>query len=299
MVSLLSPLQGSEALWLNCLLPDSLHRRLLRRWAADAAADATTEGADDAADEGADDLTCAAQSFTPGTGVVLASGASVPIASITVGTKVAATNPATGVTTGKTVAHVWVDRDDDLLNLTVTSGGMSSVVHTTQHHPFWDVTKNAWVEADKLTSGDQLLSLSGVSVTFTSAAIAPGAADMWDLTVAGDHDFYIQAHGGGTVMVHNNSCGTINMDHIMDEHGPGTEANGKGTFKAGTSEDDIESMIAKARSDGTSEANTLGRNGLRIHYRFAEPIGTNGAGRISYVIRVIQDGNYTRSAFPI
>jgi hypothetical protein len=171
--------------------------------AADAAADATTEGADDAADEGADDLTCAAQSFTPGTGVVLASGASVPIASITVGTKVAATNPATGVTTGKTVAHVWVDRDDDLMDVTVVSHGTPSVVHTTAHHPFWDATRHAWVEADRLTPGDQLRSVDGATVTYTSETVVPGTADMWDLTITSDHDFYIHTVDAGTVLVHN------------------------------------------------------------------------------------------------
>jgi hypothetical protein len=57
-------------------------------------------------------------------------------------------------------------------------------------------------------------------------------------------------------------------------------------------------MISKAFFDGTSEPNTIGRSGVRIHVRLPNPIGTNGAGRLSYVIRVIHDGNFTRSAFP-
>jgi RHS repeat-associated protein len=171
--------------------------------AADGAADAATEGADDAADEGADDLSCAAQSFTPGTGVVLASGAAVALASVQVGDKVLATDPVTGATTAETVAQVWINRDDDLMDVTVTSGGTASVVHTTAHHPFWDATRHAWVEADRLTPGDQLRSVDGSTVTFTSEVIVPGTADMWDLTITSDHDFYIRTGNAGTILVHN------------------------------------------------------------------------------------------------
>jgi hypothetical protein len=98
---------------------------------------------------------------------------------------------------------VWVDRDDDLMDVTVTSHGTPSVVHTTAHHPFWDATRHAWVEADRLTPGDQLRSVDGGTVTYTSEAVVPGTADMWDLTITSDHDFYIRTQRAGTVLVHN------------------------------------------------------------------------------------------------
>jgi hypothetical protein len=98
---------------------------------------------------------------------------------------------------------LWVDRDDDLMDVTVTSGGTASVVHTTAHHPFWDATRHAWVEADRLTPGDQLRSVDGSTVTFTSEVIVPGTADMWDLTITSDHDFYIHPVDATTVLVHN------------------------------------------------------------------------------------------------
>jgi len=98
---------------------------------------------------------------------------------------------------------VWVDRDDDLMDVTVVSDGKPSVVHTTQHHPLWDVTRHAWVEADQLTPGDLLRSVDGATVTYTSETVVPGTADMWDLTITSDHDFYIHTGNAGTVLVHN------------------------------------------------------------------------------------------------
>jgi hypothetical protein len=123
--------------------------------------------------------------------------------SVQVGDKVLATDPITGATTAETVAHVWVDRDDDLMDVTVVSHGTPSVVHTTAHHPFWDATRHAWVEADRLTPGDQLRSVDGATVTYTSETVVPGTADMWDLTITSDHDFYIHTVDAGTVLVHN------------------------------------------------------------------------------------------------
>ena len=159
------------------------------------------EGGEDAASDAVE--SCETQSFTPGTPVVLASGASEPISDLSVGSQVLATDTVTGKTSAKTVEELWVNDDDDLMDVTVTSGGKSSVIHATQRHLFWDVTRDAWVQADELVPGDRLLSDDGTAVRFRNAVIVPGSADMWDLTVAGDHDFYIQASTSATVMVHN------------------------------------------------------------------------------------------------
>lgn len=101
---------------------------------------------------------CGGESFTPTTPVRLASGAAVAISSIAVGDQVLATDPATGVTEPKTVQKVWVNHDTDLLDVTITSHGATSVIHTTAQHPFWDDTQHAWTEAGNLRVGDRLRS---------------------------------------------------------------------------------------------------------------------------------------------
>jgi hypothetical protein len=63
------------------------------------------------------------------------------------------------------------------------------------------------VEADKLHKGDLLTTSNGSLVTVvggTTPAVSSG--DMWDLTVPGDHDFYVLA-GDAPVLVHNCATG--------------------------------------------------------------------------------------------
>jgi hypothetical protein len=180
--------------------------------AAGIASDAAIGGLDtdlelDAEEEATDAAACGGESFTADTLVALAVGGSIAIAALTIGTKVLATNTKTGKTEAKTVTKVWVNHDDDLLDLTVTSGSTTSVVHTTQHHPFWDTTRGKWIQAGQLPAGDQLRSNNGTIVTAAGSTVKPGTTDMWDLTVAGDHDFYITVTSG-SVLVHNCPTGT-------------------------------------------------------------------------------------------
>lgn len=59
---------------------------------------------------------------------------------------------------------MWINHDNDLMDVTVTSDGETSVIHSTQHHPFWDETQKKWVLADQLEKGDALLSSDGLNV---------------------------------------------------------------------------------------------------------------------------------------
>jgi hypothetical protein len=166
---------------------------------ADSAVAEAQQEASEAADSGApDELApeesggCASgQSFAAETGVVLASGAVIPISEVKVDDQVETTDPVTGKFPTQTVTRVWLDHDIDLMDVTISDGGVVSTIHSTQHHPFWDVTRHAWVNADQLVPGDQLASADGVVAVVAGTRIVPGAGDMWDLTVANSHDFYV------------------------------------------------------------------------------------------------------------
>jgi hypothetical protein len=95
-------------------------------------------------------------SFTPGTKVVLASGAAVAISSLKVGDKVRSVDPKTEKSTVRMVAKVHVNHDSDLLDLTVMRNGHRAVMHTTARHPFWSQSRKAWVRADQLGTTDEL-----------------------------------------------------------------------------------------------------------------------------------------------
>jgi hypothetical protein len=52
------------------------------------------------------------------------------------------------------VTAVHINHDTDLADLKVRDGdGRTSIVHTTQHHRFWDDTHHGWVGAPNCLRG--------------------------------------------------------------------------------------------------------------------------------------------------
>ena len=145
-------------------------------------------------------------SFAPSTPVLLADGKTEPIGKLKVGDKVESANPDTGKEEGgRSVQHVWINHDTDLLDLTVSTGpGHTAVIHTTANHPFWDNTTHTWVAAGKLTPGHQLASTGHHHPTVVSLKVTPGAANRWNLTVQQLHTYYVLA-GTTPILVHNSS----------------------------------------------------------------------------------------------
>jgi RHS repeat-associated protein len=168
------------------------------------AGDAAEGAGDDAGAAAARDAaTCGGESFTAATKVLLASGAAVPIAHLKRGDKVLATNTRTGKTTAERVKAVLVHHDSDRYNLKVKTAHGIAVIDTTASHLFWDPLTHRWVKAASLRNGTHLRTPRGRSVAVIDGRYPRTRSGwMWDLTIAGDHDFYV-----GTiatpVLVHN------------------------------------------------------------------------------------------------
>ncbi len=147
-------------------------------------------------------------SFSPDTPVLLASGKSEPIGKLKVGDKVESANPNTSKEEGgRTVQHIWINHDTDLLDVTVSTGhGHTAVIHTTANHPFWDNTAHAWVAAGELKPGHQLASTAGQQPMVVSVRVTPGAANRYNLTIQQLHTYYVVA-GATPILVHNTNCG--------------------------------------------------------------------------------------------
>src|SRR5262249_25103694 len=109
----------------------------------------------------------------------------------------------TGKTQAGTIAAVLVHHDTNLYDLTLRGHGRTAVIHTTSNHPFWDATTGRWVKAGALRYGTRLRTPSGGTATALGGH-APRRHDgwMWDLTIPGNHDFYI-ATTAAPVLVHN------------------------------------------------------------------------------------------------
>jgi len=142
-------------------------------------------------------------SFSSGTRVLLSSGKTIPISELKPGDKVLATNIKTGKTQAEPVTAVLLRNDTDLYDLTVTTGRRTTVIDTTSNHLFWDPAKRQWVKAASLHAGEPLKTPGGATA-YADGGTVPASHDgwMWDLTVPGDHDFYIDT-AAAAVLVHN------------------------------------------------------------------------------------------------
>ena len=117
-----------------------------------------------------------------------------------------ATDTKTGKTAARAIAAVMVHHDTNRYDLTIRADGRTAVIGTTSNHPFWDATTGRWVKAGALKYGTHLRTPSGGTATVLGGhAPADRSGWMWDLTIPGNHDFYIAA-GISAVLVHN--CGS-------------------------------------------------------------------------------------------
>ena len=161
----------------------------------------------------------------------MADGSRRPIDEVNVGDKVATTDPATGEHSDQQVTLLHANRDVELTDVTVstepvdraarstgegegersTRGPTRSVLHTTEHHPFWDASVGEWVDAADLTPGTStLVGPDGQLRYVTAVRNFTDAKVMRDLTVANTHTYYVIA-GDAPVLVHN--CGGSRPRH--------------------------------------------------------------------------------------
>ncbi len=155
---------------------------------------------DDIAANILNNLDCSFDATTP---VLMAGGTAKAITAIKPGDRVKATDPQADRTADEAVTDVHDTVDVDLADLTVTAaGGQRSILHTTQNHPFWDVTTAKWTTVDHLRVGDRLRSTGPTVVRVASVRKFTHRQHMYNLTVAEIHTFYVLADGTA-VLVHN------------------------------------------------------------------------------------------------
>ena len=223
---------------------DAVENEVVDAAAEDAAADGGTttaaENGGNAADSGSCLLGAGGQSFTATTKVLLADGKAVPISTLKPGEKVLATNTKTGKTQAETIAAVLVHHDTDLYNLTIGAGGRTAVIDTTSNHPFWvpgAPGHGRWVKAAALRYGTHLRSPSGRAASVAGGWVPPQSAGwMWDLTIPGDHDFYIDTTVVA-ILVHN--CDEPGMPTLHAHYPTQQEALNSALHDAGITDPDL------------------------------------------------------------
>jgi len=151
-----------------------------------------------------------ANSFTPGTRVLMADGSTKKIEDVDIGDKVLATDPETGKTKAETVtAEIKGTGLKHLVKVTVDidgkKGTRTASVTATDGHPFWVPELQKWVKATGLESGTWLSTSAGTRVQITAVKRwTVLTATVHNLTVSDLHTYFVLA-GNTSVLVHN--CG--------------------------------------------------------------------------------------------
>ncbi|MDA2808543.1 Hint domain-containing protein [Nocardiopsis suaedae] len=174
-----------------------------------------------------DGATCAANSFVPGTGVLMADGSTVPIESVEAGDEVWAFDPTTGEEGPREVTAAIVgEGEKTLVDITVVNEqGTVATLSATGGHPFWAPEQAEWVDAVDVGSGTMLRTPSGewLEVAEHQTRRVEGQR-VYNLSVNGISTFYA-GNARGLVLTHNQSgydCGEDvddTLDAIDQEHG--------------------------------------------------------------------------------
>ncbi|MEW9531127.1 RHS repeat-associated core domain-containing protein [Microbispora sp. NPDC049125] len=102
-------------------------------------------------------------------------------------------------------------------------------LHTTQHHPFWDLDHKAWVDAGDLTTGHRLTTADGTPATVTAVRNHTGRKAMNDLTVAEVHTYHVLA-GTTPILVHNCNLGTVSTGQSVANNRAALNIHGSDGF---------------------------------------------------------------------
>ncbi|WP_163505155.1 LamG-like jellyroll fold domain-containing protein [Fodinicola acaciae] len=147
-------------------------------------------------------------SFVASTPVLMANGSTKPIADIKAGDKITNAVPGSSKTQTHTVGHVIITTTDhDFVNLTIATldntGHPAAVatITTTAHHPFYDTTHNAFIDAAQLHEGDHLQTTTNTAVVL-AVNRHHGTATTYDLTIPDLHTYYVLV-GSAAALVHN------------------------------------------------------------------------------------------------
>ncbi|MFJ6772935.1 polymorphic toxin-type HINT domain-containing protein [Kitasatospora sp. NPDC091257] len=153
-------------------------------------------------------------SFPAGVAVRMADGTTKPIEQLKVGDLVLATDPETGKTAAREVDATMVTPDDADFTTLLLADGRGEVT-ATDHHPFWSVNRDAWVNAGDLTADDTVRSSDGTVVALAGIRHFHLVQPAHNLTVRDLHTYYVLA-GNTPVLVHNSgpNCVTTNSSQV-------------------------------------------------------------------------------------
>ncbi|WP_232547631.1 Hint domain-containing protein [Propioniciclava soli] len=147
---------------------------------------------------------CLPNSFSGETLVLMADGSKKPIKDVKLGDKVMASDPLTGERGPRRAVDLI--RHGGLHSMVAVPLADGTTIDATDHHPFWVKSRDEWVDAIELQSGDVMVAAEGSRRTVASMGVSEQDLTAYNLTIAGLHTYFA---GDDSVLVHNTGCTNI------------------------------------------------------------------------------------------
>ncbi|MFK8907391.1 LamG-like jellyroll fold domain-containing protein [Streptomyces sp. YS-3] len=142
-------------------------------------------------------------SFVGSTPVLVGPNASKMISEIKVGDYVLTAEPGKKGTEKHRVKEVIVTKTDrDYVDVTVATKSGAKTIQTTQHHQFYEATRNSWTQAGDLKAGQRLQLDTGETTRIVGVKPYKATRITYDLSIEGLHTYHVMAGGEG-FLVHN------------------------------------------------------------------------------------------------
>jgi hypothetical protein len=151
----------------------------------------------------------------------MADGTTKPIEAVRIGDSVMSRNEQTGKTEPEPISAVIRHGNTPTITLALSDGDH---IVTTAPHPFYVIGKG-FTEARSLRAGEAIASRAGEPATIT-AIDHTAAVPVYNLTVAGDHTYFVGRASGG-LWAHNVNCNfpQSKLQHEF-KHAPDFGVNG-------------------------------------------------------------------------
>jgi hypothetical protein len=205
---------------------------------AHATEDVVAHGAEDVAEHTGEDIAehaggCGGLSFSFNTTVATAAGAQA-IGALKVGEKVWAYNPTAKKMELEPIKHVWINHDDDLVDLAISYTTKDKqghpveqvdTIHTNKKHPFL-TQKHGFTPVAQFISGMRIVRADGSLGTVVAWEVVPGTSTMYNLEIAQDHTYTVSdghwvVHNCGNTALRDGTPVTITekgFNHSFDRH---------------------------------------------------------------------------------
>jgi hypothetical protein len=146
---------------------------------------------------------CTKHSFTGLTGVLMANGTVKPISEVKVGEWVLTAEPGKKKKEKHRVKAVIVTKTDrDYVDVVVATKAGPKTIQTTEHHQFYEISRNTWTQAGDLKAGQKLQNGDGNPARIVEVKSYTAQRVTYDLSIDSLHTYHVLA-GATPVLVHN------------------------------------------------------------------------------------------------